>query len=407
MMGRTRNLVALTTVLIAACGESGKNDDIPTLPPCTTPVAGDTVMLRQIATLSDAALLVTAPAGDPRLFVVERAGRIRILENGVVRPMPFLDIEDVLVAGGEQGLLGLAFHPRYATTGRFFVFYTTNNANVVARCQVSATDPNLAEPTCTPILSIPDFAGNHNGGMIEFGSDGFLYIGTGDGGGGGDPQRTAQDLDNLLGKFLRIDVDGTTAGKLYGIPADNPYASGGGAPEVFIRGLRNPWRWSFDRMTHDLWIGDVGQGRIEELTVLRPAQQKGANLGWSIYEGMGCCDTQDDNCTQSGAQAACEPSGLVFPQDSRTHGDGWISIIAGQVYRGTCYPDLTGWFFYTDHSSEGAGLVKARLRSDDTLEIVDLPISMPAGAASIHADARGELYLTTIGGGIYEIGVSP
>ncbi|MDX2088490.1 MAG: PQQ-dependent sugar dehydrogenase [Kofleriaceae bacterium] len=398
--------VALALVVAAACG-GDDSAGIPTLPPCTTPVAGENVMLREIARLGDAAVLATAPPGDPRLFVVERGGIIRIIESGVVRPTPFIDLSDVLIAGGEQGLLGLAFHPRYNTTGQFFVFYTTNNANVVARCQVSVADPNVADPTCTTILSVPDFAGNHNGGMIEFGSDGYLWIGTGDGGGGGDPQRTAQNTSNLLGKILRIDVSTKAAGKEYGIPADNPFVAGGGAPEVYILGLRNPWRWSFDRMTNDLWIGDVGQGRIEEMTVLRPAQQKGANLGWSIYEGMGCCDTQDDNCSQGGTQAPCDPANLIFPQDSRTHGDGWISIIAGQTYRGTCYPDLTGWHFYTDHASANAGLVKARLRSDNTLEIVDLPVTMPNGTASIHADARGELYLTTIDGGVYEIGVEP
>lgn len=418
MIRPMRELALGLVLLTAACGGkspaadgggdgSGGPPDAAMLPPCASPVAGSTVTVREVGQISDAALLVTAPPLDPRLFVVARAGAIRIIKDGQVLPTPFLDISEQIVAGGEQGLLGLAFHPQYATTRAFFVYYTTNNANVVARCTASAADPDRAEPGCTTVLSVPDFAGNHNGGMIEFGADGYLYIGTGDGGGGGDPRRTAQDPNNLLGKILRIDVDTPAAGKAYGIPADNPFALGGGAPEVFIVGLRNPWRWSFDRATGDLWIGDVGQGRTEELTVLRPAQQMGANLGWSVYEGNACCDTQDDNCSQSGSQYACDPTGLVFPQDARSHADGWISIIAGQTYRGTCYPDLVGWHFYTDYASVNAGLVKARLQADNTLEVVDLPTTLPGNVASIHADARGELYLTTTGGGVYELTVTP
>ena len=375
------------------------------LPACATPIAGDTITLRQIGPIPGAALLATAPPNDPRLFVVQRDGEIRLFIDEQLQPEPFIDLSGVLIAGGERGLLGLAFHPQYACNGQFFVYYTTNNANVVARCTVSPTDPNKASETCTPILSIPDFASNHNGGMIEFGSDGLLYIGTGDGGGGGDPQRTAQNLENLLGKILRIDVDGSSPGKAYGIPAGNPYAAGGGAPEVFIRGLRNPWRWSFDRGTGDLWIGDVGQRRIEELTVLRPAQQPAANLGWSIYEGSECCATQNIRCDQTGTQYPCDMTGLVFPQDERRQASGWRSIITGQTYRGTCYPDLVGWHLYTDYAARP--LLKARLMTDDQLEIVDLQQTTPNQPTSLHADARGELYLTTETGGVYRVEAGP
>ena len=403
----------LMIALLVACG--GKGEDPPVgLPKCETPVSGSTVTARRLGNVVGGAMLATSPPADLRLFVIEQRGAIRIFNSETLLPDPFIDLSvdnnGPVLAGGEQGLLGLAFHPKYATNGQFFVFYTTNRGgslrDVLARCQVSAADPNKADPTCTEVLSIPDFAGNHNGGMIEFGvKDSYLYIGTGDGGGGGDPQRTGQDKSSLLGKILRIDVDTKTAGKEYGIPSSNPFASGGGAPEVYILGLRNPWRFSFDRMTGDLWIGDVGQGQIEELTVLRPAQQKGANLGWSIYEGNGCCMTQGDRCSQNGAQTPCAPDGMIFPQDSRTHADGWISIIAGQTYRGTCYPDLVGWHFYTDYG-KGA-LVKARLKSDDTLEIVDVPGSFPGQMASIHEDARGELYITTTAGGVYHLEAGP
>jgi glucose/arabinose dehydrogenase len=399
--------------LLVACG--GKSEEPQGLPKCEVPVAGSTITMRKLGNVVGGAMLGTSPPADLRLFVVEQRGAIRIFNSETLLPDPFIDLSQdnngPVLAGGEQGLLGLAFHPKYASNGQFFVFYTTNRGgmglrDVVARCQVSAADPNKAEPTCVEILSIADFAGNHNGGMIEFGvKDSFLYIGTGDGGGGGDPQRTGQDKNSLLGKILRIDVDSKAAGKEYGIPSSNPFAGGGGAPEVFILGLRNPWRFSFDRMTGDLWIGDVGQGQIEELTVLRPAQQKGANLGWSIYEGEGCCMTQGDRCAQGSPQTACAPDGMIFPQDSRTHADGWISIIAGQTYRGTCYPDIVGWHFYTDYGK--GGLVKARLNADDTLEIVNLTGSFPANPASLHEDARGELYMTTTAGDVYHLEAGP
>jgi hypothetical protein len=243
------------------------------------------------------------------------------------------------------------------------------------------------------VLSIPDFATNHNGGMIEFGRDGYLYVGTGDGGGSGDPQRTAQDLDALLGKILRLDVDHPAPGMEYGIPPDNPYAAGGGRPEIFMSGVRNPWRWTFDRQTGDIWIADVGQGAVEELTVLRPEQQNGADLGWSMYEGDACY------------YPPCTPGTLKFPQDTRLHSDGWSSITGGQVYRGTCYPDLVGWYFYGDYG-KGA-YARARLRADDSLEVVDLDGAFPANPASLHEDARGELYVTTTAGTIFHLEAGP
>ncbi|MDB4963865.1 MAG: Glucose/sorbosone dehydrogenase-like protein [Myxococcales bacterium] len=402
-----RLLLSVVLGLSACGGNTDVVDAAPVrLPGCETPIAGGTLSLRMVGRVDDAAMLVASPPLDPRRFVVEQSGAIRIFEDDALLPAPFLDVSHQIVAGGERGLLGLAFHPQYATTGQFFIFYTTSTANVVARCTVSA-DRNVANPACTTVLSIPDFAGNHNGGMMEFGKDGFLYIGTGDGGGGGDPQRTAQDPNRLLGKILRIDVDGRDMGKEYASPPTNPYVAGGGAPEVFILGLRNPWRWSFDKDTGDLWIGDVGQGQVEELTVLRAGEQLGKNLGWSIYEGASCCMTQGDRCSQTGNQAACNPTGLVMPQDKHSHAEGWISIIAGEVYRGTCYTDMVGWHFYTDYASQNAGLWKARLEADNSLEVVHTGLSLPNGTASIHADSRGELFLTTLSNHIYHIEAGP
>jgi len=392
------------------------------LPACASPVAGSNVRLRRIMPdlLPDVSLLATSPKNDPRLFVVLRNGEIHIYENEVKRATPFLDVSNSIVSGSEQGLLGLAFHPSYGCNGQFFIYYTTNTTNTVARCTVSA-DPNIANPTCTPILVIPDFAGNHNGGMMEFGPDGFLYIGTGDGGGGGDPRRNGQSLTNgsplagsiaLLGKMLRIDVNNKDAGKEYAIPSTNPFAAGGGAPEIFAYGLRNPWRWSFDKATGDVWIGDVGQDGIEELNAVKAGELSGKNFGWSIYEGNTCCSAAVNTCQQGGGSPACPspapPSTMFAPQNTRNH-PTWISVIAGETYRGTCYPDLVGWHFYTDHNSNGAGLHKARLTASG-FETMPVTITLPPGITSIHADARGEIYLTRLTnnvGALYKLEVIP
>jgi len=391
--------------------------DAATLAPCT-PVAGSVIAVRRLADpVTGGAVLATSPPGDDRLFVVEQRGAIRIYHGEQLAPVPFLDIADdgggPVIAGGELGLLGLAFHPQYAHNGELYVFYTArklgdpNNlySDVVARYRVSVGDPDRASPSGTVVLAIDDFTSSHNGGMIEFGPDGYLYIGTGDGGGQGDPRRNGQDPSALLGKILRIDVDHRATGAQYAIPADNPFAAGGGAPEVFALGLRNPWRWSFDRATGDLWIGDVGEAQVEELDVLEAGRQRGANLGWSAYEGASCCMTQADHCLQSGAQQPCDPAGKTFALDHRSHASGWSAIVGGQVYRGTCYPDLVGWYLYSDFGH--GGLAKARKLPDGTLEIVDLPGEFPAHPSSIHADARGELYETDTAGGVYHIEAGP
>lgn len=395
---------AVGAVLLAACGGDKKPEDSLGLPACATPVSGEKITTRRIGRVASAAMLATSPPADLRLFVVEQRGAIRIFKDDQLLPEPFLDLSadaaGPVDAGGEKGLLGLAFHPKYATNGFFYVFYTTAQPtewrDVVARCSVSVDNPDKADrASCVEILSIDDFASNHNGGMIEFGKDGMLYIGTGDGGGANDPRGTGQDLQSLLGKLLRIDVDGTNGSNgMYGIPADNPFAGGGGSPEIFIVGLRNPWRWSFDRMTGDLWIGDVGQDRFEELNYLPAGQQSGKNLGWSMYEGSSCF------------REPCDGSGKTFPQDERErNATGWISIIAGQTYRGTCYPDIVGWHFYSDYGV--GGLVKARPRTDGTLEIVELEGTFPSNPSSIHEDARGEIFITTTAGDIYHLEAAP
>ncbi|HEX5060079.1 MAG TPA: PQQ-dependent sugar dehydrogenase [Kofleriaceae bacterium] len=386
---------ALALALIA-CGDkaptkldSGLVSDAPAL--ACSPQSGSKISMRLIATTHGAALLATSPPADPRLFVVEQIGTIRVLTNDTLLATPFLDLGDDIACCGEQGLLGLVFHPQYATNGTFFVFYTTGNANVVARYQVSS-DPNVANKASgTIVLSIPDFASNHNGGMMEFGPDGYLYIGTGDGGGGGDPQANGQNPNALLGKMLRIDVDNKAPGKEYGIPATNPFATTGGAPEVYMMGLRNPWRWSFDSTTGDMWIGDVGQDEVEELDFIPAAEQAGANLGWRMYEADRCYD------------GPCNPASIRMPQFEKMHSDGWCSVIGGAVYRGSCYPDLVGTYFFTDYCAHvlgaaklGAGNVVVEFPETTFVEPPAQPrAGFPSTPASLHADSRGELYLTT------------
>ncbi|HWO17766.1 MAG TPA: PQQ-dependent sugar dehydrogenase [Kofleriaceae bacterium] len=407
----------------SACGDNAVGRDAGIVRPDARPGCsnGDVIYARLVAPgcgtpgapaspacLDGAVVLVTSPPDDLRLFALERPGRIRILDAaGRLAPRPFLDLSadagGPIIENGEMGLLGLAFHPKYATNRLFYVFYTGRNpdpldtgnpfVNVLARFTASATDPGLADLESGEILiSIPDFAANHNGGMLEFGADGLLYVSTGDGGGGinGDPEGNGQKRGSLLAKILRIDVDRAEGGKPYGIPPGNPFAAGGGVPEAFVLGLRNPWRFSFDRATGDLWIGDVGHAEFEELDVLRPGRQAGANLGWSMYEAHSCY------------RAPCDPTGVVFPQHVRSHAvDRWSAIIGGQVYRGDCFPAIHGWYFFTDNGA--GGLAKARLRQNGSLEVEDVPGEHPLLPTSIHAAGSGELYEADVKGNIYRI----
>jgi glucose/arabinose dehydrogenase len=418
--------LALALVALVACHRRspGKDDapigggsdapiDAAVLPSCTNPIHGTHMTMRKIGNVGGSAILSTSPPLDTRLFVIRQDGLIYIFENELMRATPFIDLTSKIVAGGEQGMLGLAFHPQYRSNGKFYVDYTANNpdtadtmhpwVDVVEEYTVTM-DPSVADPTSGRILvSIPDPYTNHNGGMIEFGSDGYLYISTGDGGAGGDPVRNSQNPNALLGKMLRIDVDNPSGGKPYGIPSDNPFVAGGGAPEVFMLGLRNPWRWSFDRGTGDMWIGDVGQNAWEELDVIRAGQQSGKNLGWSMWEGNACYGNYP-----------CTMPGMTFPQLVWEHGPTpWVAIIGGQVYRGTCYPDLVGTYFFTDYGAHT--LSTGVLNADNSVTYADLapptppPVTggWPQAPSSLHADSRGELYETTTGGDVWHLEAGP
>jgi len=316
--------------------------------------------------------------GSGRLFVIEKAGRIRIIQDGQLLPEPFLDISDrVGSKGNEQGLLGLAFHPKYSENGRFFVNYTNLNGNtVIARFQVSR-DANRADPNSeVKLLGVDQPFPNHNGGVLVFGPDGYLYAGLGDGGSQGDPNGNAQNKDSLLGKILRIDVN---SGDTYTVPADNPFGN-----EVWAYGLRNPWRLSFDRSTGDLYIGDVGQDMWEEIDYLPAGSPGGTNFGWNQREGA-------HDYAGSASPAFTEPVAEY------SHPEGGCSVTGGYVYRGSI-PEWNGIYLFSDYCTGKIwGLVHTNNQWQKQLLFdVDFTIT------SFGQDQSGELYLVSDNGGIYK-----
>ena len=336
------------------------------------------------------ALLVTAPPGDAgRLFVVLQGGQIRIIEGGRVLGTPFLDVSDRISTDGfEQGLLGLAFHPRYASNGRFFVNFTDEAGDTqVVEYRVSSRR-NRADPaSARTILSIEQPFANHNGGHLAFGRDGMLYIGMGDGGGAGDPMGNGQDLGTLLGKMLRIDVDRQAGGRNYAIPEGNPFVGRQGArAEIWAYGLRNPWRFSFDRARGDLWIGDVGQNAREEID-FRRAGRGGANFGWSAFEGT---LPYRDGSPQNG------PVVRPVAQYGRNLGN---SVTGGYVYRGSAIPALLGRYVYGDWATGALFTMRAAPRIGKPQRVTGLNASLQ-GLTSFGEGARGELYAIA-GGTVY------
>jgi glucose/arabinose dehydrogenase len=287
-------------------------------------------------------VFATSPPADDRLFVVEKGGYIRIVENDARLSGSFLDVNTLVSSGGEQGLLGLAFHPNYASNGLFYISYTdTSGDSQIVEYTVSS-DPNVADAaSARSILSVDQFASNHNGGMIMFDPDGYLLFGLGDGGGGGDPGEHGQNPNTLLGSLLRIGVDGddfpSDSTRNYTIPSDNPFVGTSGADEVWSYGLRNPWRFSIDDETGLIYIGDVGQNAWEEIDAAAFATS-GLNYGWNSFEGNHCYDTGD----------GCDPTGLTFPVYEYPHAEG-CSVIGGYVYRGNEFPDLVGHYFFADY----------------------------------------------------------
>jgi glucose/arabinose dehydrogenase len=326
-------------------------------------------------------------AGDDRLFVVERGGQIKILNaDGTVNPTPFLNISSITTSGGERGLLGLAFHPEYTNNGHFYVYYINLSGNTqVSRFTVSS-NPDVANPNSElQMLSFNQPFSNHNGGHIAFGPDGMLYIGSGDGGSGGDPQNNSQNLTNLLGKLLRLDVD---AAAPY-IPADNPFIGNPNArDEIWAYGLRNPWKFSFDSETDDLWIADVGQNAWEEIN-REASSDAGLNYGWRCYEGNAPFNT-----------TGCPPqSELTFPISVYANAGSRCSVTGGYVYRGEEYPAIQGMYFFADLCSNEIGTVN---------QAGDLTFHGTFGTSSITSfgvDVDNNLYVVAFGGGgsVYKV----
>lgn len=311
----------------------------------------------QSITLEEFATGFTAPveiahANDSRMFVVQQNGIIKILQsNGTVNSTNFLNISSKITYGGERGLLGLAFHPQYPTNGYFFVYYNDTGGNItVARYTRSSANPDVADPATEKIvLNLPKPFDNHNGGSIHFAPDGYLWVVTGDGGSGGDPNNNAQNKNSLLGKLLRLNINSTGA---YNIPSGNPFVGVDGADEVWAYGLRNAWKFNFDTVLGNVMIADVGQGQIEEINRM-PLTQAGINYGWRCYEG---------NNTYNTAGCAAQ-STMTFPIAAYDHSGGKCSITGGYVYRGTQFPALQGRYFFADYCSTQIG----SLNSDDSI----------------------------------------
>ncbi len=391
MNRRKALLIAVGMLLWAAACSSLATETGP--PPAAEPVFPPEIHLEPLV---DAGTKIThlAHAGDGsgRLFLVERAGRIRIIENGRLRRQPFLDIVDLVDSASiEQGLLSVAFDPDFAQNGTFYVNHTnlpTEDDTVIARYTVGA-NPNRADPDSRrQIFFLEQPANNHNGGLLLFGPDGYLYAGLGDGGRGNDPWDNAENLDVLYGKILRLDVRGQ---ETYAIPPDNPFAGEEGArPEIWAYGFRNPWRFSFDPLTGDLYIGDVGEREWEELSFEPGGSPGGSHFGWNTLEGSQCFEPPSN----------CDREGKVMPIYEYRHGPDGCSITAGHVYRGRSYPELAGTFFFSDFCTGdiwGARRDPAGQWQFEKLLDTDLAV------VSFGLDESGELYVLDLEGEVFRL----
>jgi len=380
-------LCAVLPAAIAGCGGT-----ITASQPQPQPGGPPTLALAAFVSGLSSPIGMEAPNdGTGRLFIVEQGGQIRIIQNGALVAAPFLDVSSKagFASGGELGLLGLAFHPSFSANHRFFVYYTRSVSgqiqSVFSEYAASAANANQADASSERIMLVTNQPfDNHNGGQMAFGPDGFLYIGLGDGGSEGDPLGNGQNLQTLLGKILRIDVNGAFApGKQYAIPPDNPFAAGGGLPEIWAYGLRNPWRFSFDRGTGKLFAGDVGQDSFEEVDIIT----KGGNFGWNKMEAS--------HCYPPGSQ--CSMAGLILPIMEYAHNAaGGTAIIGGFVYHGSAIPGLVGDFAFGDLSS---GHVWAGVQDAGGAWSQTLVLNHNLTVSSFGQDTAGELYMLDYGNG--------
>jgi glucose/arabinose dehydrogenase len=364
--------------------------------PQGAPADADIALSVRASGLSKPVFITSAHDGTGRMFIVEQVGRIKILKDGKVRSTPFLSMPKKVSDGFEQGLLGLAFHPNYETNRRLYVYYTNNDWDIVVReYRASTSNKNVVDKSTKRTLLKINHPGedNHNGGTLAFGPGGFLYLGVGDGGGSGDPDNSAQDKDSLLGKMLRIDVNSRTGSKNYGIPGSNPYVGVAGANEIWQTGLRNPWKFSFDRANGNLWIGDVGQLNWEEVdraTNTASGPGRGINWGWRVMEATHCFNPS----------SGCNTSGKTLPLLEYGHGSGRCSITGGYVYRGSAIPQLVGGYVFADFCSGEIWVVNstASAPANRTL-LLDTSLQI----SSFGENASGELYVVNRGGAVYAI----
>ena len=357
------------------------------------------VKLTPIATGLSSPVFVTGPAdGSGRLFIVEKTGTIRVVARGRLLATPFLSLSRYVSKGGEQGLLGLAFHPSFRTNHKLYVDYTDVAGNTVIReYRASVTSPNRVQlGSGRTLLTIKQPFGNHNGGMLAFGPDGDLYIGMGDGGSGGDPGNRAQSTSTLLGKILRIDVNGRSGALPYRIPSTNPYVGRAGLDQIWQRGVRNPWRFSFDRATGNLWIGDVGQNSWEEIDrAVRTSTGagRGYDWGWRLTEGFHCFNPA----------SGCSTRGLHAPRREYSHAvNGRCAVTGGYVYRGTKIAALAGWYVFGDYCS-GEVLAVSSTAASRPAPVTLFGTGSGRNVSSFGQDAAGELYVVDLRGTVYRI----
>jgi glucose/arabinose dehydrogenase len=387
-MPRGRRIFFLAALLLA-CLLNGCGNRKSSSPPVTGGPPPPLTLSPVVSGLSSPDDLQFPNDGTGRTFVVQQPGSIRIVMNGSLRATAFLDLTSKVDFSGEKGLLGLAFHPQFPQNHLFYVHYDQVSSgqmqSVIAEYQVSASDPNQADPNSERILlTVNQPFPNHKGGQIAFGPDGFLYIGLGDGGSEGDPLHNGQNLQTLLGKMLRIDVDHRSGSLQYAIPPSNPFATGGGLPEIWAYGLRNPWRFSFERGAGRLFCGDVGQDTYEEIDIL----QSGKNYGWSVMEGMHCFNP-----------ASCNMTGLTLPIAEYTHTEG-DAVTGGYVYKGAAIPSLSGAYIFGDF---GSGTIWELTEAPPGTWTRTKLLSTGRNISSFGQNVAGEIYVVDYSGSILKL----
>jgi len=381
---RRLSLIALlVSGLVLGCGGAG-NSNVSSSVSVTTQLV--------VSGLSAPLGLEQPNDGTGRLFVVQQGGMVRIIQGGAVLPQAFLDITSKIIVQGEMGLLGLAFHPNYQQNRKFYVNYVRNSAgqfqSVIAEYTASAANANFADPAAERILLTVDQVNNfpnHKAGQLAFGPDGFLYFGLGDGGSAGDPLGHGQDTQTLLGKMMRIDVNAASPGLQYRIPSDNPFVFGGGLPEIWAFGFRNPWRFSFDGATGRQFVADVGQDNFEQIDIV----QKGGNYGWNTMEGMHCFNPS----------TGCNMAGLALPIAEYSHAEG-DAVIGGFVYHGASIPAMRGTYVFGDLDTG-----KIWNLTETTANTWNRTLLMQSGLtiSSFGQDQAGELYVVDFNGKVFKI----